>query len=361
MSSIFQFQTQNCRPAPIPTPIRNPITLICLWASKTDPRLVALCSRWAIATQAAQGFFVFATAMLAFAGAYYTISSLHAPPVWARSIAVAWALFCLFLDREIVGGLEKSNAIVRPLLALCLGALVAIPIELWILRGRIDKELRRQYIEENAPRLEALRVGESQFDKRVADLAADLNNLRKQEAQWASIMNDELVRHGSRGGGSATFRNARNQQTTARQRIQEVHHDLERLENGKTNELKALESRFQREEIGEVRDFVTQYEALHRVIHSSDVLYWLSWMIRLTLILIEMTPAMIKVLTPHVDYHHLVRAEMRENIARADELSDRNYQLAIEEPERPQLSVSEKLAIVRYAPARGYAGFGAAQ
>ena len=51
---------------------------------------------------------------------------------------------------------------------------------------------------------------------------------------------------------------------------------------------------------------------MDKVIHSSDSLYRLSWLITLTLILIEMTPALMKLLTPHVDYHHLVSAEIRE-------------------------------------------------
>ena len=97
-------------------------------------------------------------------------------------------------------------------------------------------------------------------------------------------------------------------------------------------------------------DFVTRYEALGRVIHSSDALYRLSWVIVLALILIEMTPALLKILTPHVDYHHLVKACIRENITHIDEISDLNYRQAMEDPERPQLSVAEKFAIVRFGP-----------
>jgi hypothetical protein len=36
-----------------------------------------------------------------------------------------------------------------------------------------------------------------------------------------------------------------------------------------------------------------------------------------------MTPALLKLLTPHADYHHLASAEIRENVARIDEISDR--------------------------------------
>jgi len=49
-----------------------------------------------------------------------------------------------------------------------------------------------------------------------------------------------------------------------------------------------------------------------------------------------MTPALLKLLTPHVDHQHLVKAEIRENIARIDEISARNYRLAMEYPDVPE-------------------------
>ena len=101
-----------------------------------------------------------------------------------------------------------------------------------------------------------------------------------------------------------------------------------------------------------------RYEALDRVVHSSDPLWRLSWLITLTLILIEMTPALLKLLTPHADYHHLANAEIRENVARIDEISDRNYRLAMENPEIPRLSVAEKFTIVRYTPISNTTQFG---
>ena len=76
----------------------------------------------------------------------------------------------------------------------------------------------------------------------------------------------------------------------------------------------------------------------------------LSWVVTLTLIFMDMTPALLKLLTPHSDYNHLVKAEIRENRARIDELGDRNYRLAMENPEIPELSVSEKFTRVRYSP-----------
>src|SRR6266404_5928335 len=91
------------RPLPVPAPVRNPFTLMLFWLSKTDPRLVSVCSRWAMATQAAFGVFVLFTAVLAFGSSYYTLSTLNAPSSLVPWMAFGWMCFIGFLDREIAG------------------------------------------------------------------------------------------------------------------------------------------------------------------------------------------------------------------------------------------------------------------
>jgi len=347
--------TTKARPFPTPAPIRNPVSLVLLWASKTDPRLLSVCSRWATATQTAFGVFVFFTAALALGGSYYAVSTINTPASQAFWIALGWSIFVFFLDREIVGGLDKTSALVRPLLALFLGTIVAVPIELRVFEQRIDQDLQRQYRLDNKEQFDKLGEAQAELERRRSELQAQLTELRRQEADWAKVMDDELVgrpKPGRTGVGGAgpVFENAKSQQGAVRQRVQEASRDLEQFERSVPEERARLDSQFQREEIGKITDFVTRYEAMDRVVHSSDALYRLSWVVTMTLILIEMTPALLKLLTPHVDYHHLVKAEIRENVARIDEISDRNYRLAMEHPEVPELSVPEKFTIVRYSP-----------
>jgi hypothetical protein len=349
-------------PRPAPPSIKNPLTLGLLWASKTDPRLIAVCSRWARATQVAFGVFVLFTATLAFGAAYCTLSTVHTPGSLIPWIALAWSIFILFLDREIAGGLDKTTAIVRPLLALFIGTLIAIPIELWVFQERVDQELQRQYLNDNKQQIDGLHAQESKIESRRDDLQSTLADLRRQEADWAKILDSEAVGRAGQGrtgvaGAGPAFQNAQAQQISVRQRIQEVRRDLEQMDQSLPLERQRLMGQFQREEVGKITDFVTRYEAMDKVIHSSDPLYRLSWLITLALILIEMMPAVLKILTPHVDYHHLVQAEIRENCARIDELSDRNYRLAMQDPEIPRLSVAEKFTIVRYTPVSNTAPF----
>ncbi len=343
------------RPLPGPKPIRNPITLLLLWASKTDPRLLAVCSRWAMDTQIALGIFVFFTALLALGSARYTLSTVHASRSWALGIAISWSVFVFFLDREIVGSPDKKTAAVRPLLALLIGTLVAVPMELLVFQERVDQDLQRRYREDNKLQLDALHAAQSVSNQRRHELENTLAELRKQETDWGKVMDDELVgrpksdRTGVSGNGPV-FRNAADQQTAARLRAQEVRRDLDQLDRSMPDERQRQLQEYQREEIGRAGGIATRYEAMDRVIHSSDALHRLSWLIMLTFILMEMSAALLKLLTPHSDYQHLVAAEIRENVTRIDEISDRNYQRAMANPETPDSSVAEKFARGRYSP-----------
>ena len=131
-SMNYEFRPKTQRTPPVRGAVRNPLTLGLFWLSKTDADLAGLCSRWAIATQAAFSVFVLFTAVLAFGAAYYTLSTLNAPGRLVPWAALGWSIFIFFLDREIVGSLDKRTAIVRPFLALFIGTLVAIPIELFV-------------------------------------------------------------------------------------------------------------------------------------------------------------------------------------------------------------------------------------
>src|ERR1035437_7299201 len=155
MNTVLNDETKTSarRPLPPPMPVRNPATLALFWLSKTDTRLVSVCSRWAMATQAAFGAFVLFTAALAFGAAYYTLSTLNAPSGLVPWTAVGWSIVVGLLDREIAGSLDKTTAVVRPFLALFLGTLTAIPIELYVFQQRVDQQLQRQY------RSEERRVG----------------------------------------------------------------------------------------------------------------------------------------------------------------------------------------------------------
>ena len=74
-----------------------------------------------------------------------------------------------------------------------------------------------------------------------------------------------------------------------------------------------------------------------------------------------MTPALLKLLTPHLwttTTWSRLRSREELKVTRIDEISDRNYRLAMENPEAPVLSVAEKFTKVRYAPVDNVSSFG---
>jgi len=344
-------------PVPVqtrPRRIYNPLTLLLLWASKTDPRLAAVCSRWARSTQAAFGLLVLFTTALAFCSAYYTLSTVGVSERWLPWIAAAYTIFIFTIDREIVGSLDRGTALVRLVLALMIGTVTAVPVELWIFQDRVDQELAKQYRQNNKEQLDHLRDDGARMEKRRADLQITLVELRKQEADWGHVMDDELVGRVNEGrsgvsGAGPVFENARVQQEAVRGRIEETRRDLEQLERSLPQEQQRLEKEFNRQEVAKVMSFTTRYEALQDVIHSSPALYRLSWAVTLFLVCLEMSGAILKLLTPHVDYHHLVNAEIQENVLRIDEIAFRNYEQAKKDPTAPQQSVAEKFAAVRFS------------
>src|SRR4029077_12870119 len=95
--------------------------------------------------------------------------------------------------REIVGSPDEKTADVRPLLALLIGTLVAVPMELLVFQERVDQDLQRKYREDNNQQLDALRAAQSVSDQRRHELENTLAELRKQETDWGKVMDDELV------------------------------------------------------------------------------------------------------------------------------------------------------------------------
>ena len=173
------------------------------------------------------------TATLAFGSAYYTLSTLNAPGALIPWIALGWSIFILFLDREIAGSLDKTTAIVRPFLALFIGTLVAIPIELWVFQERIDQELQRQYRQDNKQQIDELGC---RMNPWIEDRRNNLSNwigraaLNKRRT-GGRILDSEAVgrvgqgRTGCSRGWSRIFRTLGAQQSAIRQRIQEVRHE----------------------------------------------------------------------------------------------------------------------------------------
>ena len=351
MQSATTRQTNAFRPGVRPT--HNPLVRALHWVSKTDPVIISLCGWWTRQTQAALGFFVLFTATLALCSGTYTLTTLNVPPPMNYALGGLWAAFIFYIDREIVGAVDKRMALVRPVLSLFIGVLVAVPVELWVFQDRVDQEIDRIYRADNRDASQKLEDGEQAINERRKGLQDRYESLLAEDKKWADVMDSELVgRSGNHRSGIAgqgpVYNNAAAQQARVRGLIAEVRRDLDGFKQANETDQARLEKQFSRQEVRKVTSFVVRYEALHRVTNTSWPLYWMSWAVTLFFILIEMTPALMKILTTSADYQHIVAAEMKENIVRIDEIAELNLQIAMKNPTEPEPSVVEKFSFVRF-------------
>ena len=353
MNSATETSRQASAFRPVVRATRNPFVRCLHWVSKTDPNIVALCGWWTRQTQAAFGFFVLFTATLALFSGIYTLTTLNVTPPLNYILGALWATLIFYIDREIVGALDKRMALIRPVLSLFIGVIVAVPVELWVFQDRVDQEIDRTYLTDNQEANQKLEDGQKQIDQRQTALQSRYESLLAEDKKWADVMDNELVGRAGNGrtgiaGQGPVYNNAAAQQARVRTLLAEVRRDLDSFKQASETDRAALEKQFSRQEVRKVTSFVVRYEALHRVTDASWTLFWMSWAVTVFFILIEMTPALMKLLTDSADYQHIVAAEMKENIVRIDEIAELNLQIAMKNPSEPEPSVVEKFSFVRF-------------
>src|SRR5262245_5091968 len=117
--------------------------------SKTDQDALSAkcCSRFVRMTQTSLGIMVLITGVLAFFSGSYAIYTAFYGAAWAGFVAVPlgvlYSMMIMIFDREIVSATKKSAIIVRFPLALAIGLIVAVPLELRLLQDSIEKEVKR--------------------------------------------------------------------------------------------------------------------------------------------------------------------------------------------------------------------------
>ena len=144
----------------------NPLTDFLYWASKTDRRLLRLCTPFTQMTHTARGFFVLATAVFALASSYYTLTTIASgSATLALPLSLLWASVIFMVDRELVGHWSRRSLWLRVGLAFILGMLVAIPAEVRMLEGRIDHQILNNNNVENSIAIKRLRDRQQDADR----------------------------------------------------------------------------------------------------------------------------------------------------------------------------------------------------
>lgn len=323
--------------------------------SKTDQDALrsGCCTKVARMTQTSLGIMVALTGVLAFFSGSYAIYTAFEGHSWAWLVAVPlgvlYSLMIIVFDREIVGAQDKRAVWVRLPLAIIIGFIVAVPLELRLLEDSINKQLTISSQEDNKALLSRIQNKQDEFDRRTKELQEAVKKYRDEIARWEAVMEAETVgrqitgRTGKAGQGPAYEEAKRNRESNLAILLR-YETDLSKHEASEQQERQLLATDYQSGYVEQARDFLSRYEALDRLKSSSAGAFVISWGLRIFFILIEVFPSLLKLFLPYNEYNAIVEATMRSKVQLVHALGNQQLDdLSKHPPSYPQTSLLDAL------------------
>jgi hypothetical protein len=319
--------------------------------SKTDKDAMnsPCCTRVARMTQTSLGIMVLLTGVLAFFSGSYAIYTAFANHAWAQFVAIPLGLLYCFMiiifDREIVGAQVKKAVWVRLPLAIIIGFIVAVPLELRLLQDSIEKQLVVLSQEENKPALERLQAKLDATEVRKKELHGSVQKYRDEINSWNKAMEAETVgrqisgRTGIAGQGSA-YKEAERNRDSNQKMLADAEAELQKYEAAERQLREDYKKDYENVHIAQANDFLARYEALDTLKSRSAGAFAISWGLRIFFILIEVFPALLKLFLPYSEYNAIVEARRRSQVQLVHALGNKRLdELAQIPPSYPQTSL----------------------
>lgn len=293
--------------------------------SKTDRRVIALCTDYCRKTQTSFGIFVLLTGVFAFLSCMYAVNATFDNPYVSIPVALLYCTVIIFIDREIVSGQKRSALLPRVVLAAAVGFVISVPLEMRLFQPRIEQELKRMYNDENGAALDDRRRRDDALQQRVAALENDIRTYSQNIHDATLAMQDEVVgavragsnigRTGEAGRGRA-YQEARLVKERNEELLARAEASLRELRSSQQAERQQNLDDFNRREVKPAYDFLARYEAMERVKERADAAWRMSWGLRALIILIEILPALMKLFQQENEYTGLLEALRRRNLTR---------------------------------------------
>lgn len=323
--------------------------------SKTDQEALAsnCCTRVTRMTQTSLGVMVSLTGVLAFFSGSYAIYTAFEDRPWALLAAiplgVLYSFMIIIFDREIVGAQGKRAVWVRLPLAVIIGFIVAVPLELGLLDGSIQKQLLVSSRGDNKRLSERVQSKQDELDARRKELREDVKKYRDEVRRWNEAMEAETVgrqltgRTGKAGQGPAYAEALRNRD--ASQAVLERYEaELAGHVSSEEKERQRLLAEYSSGHIPQAKDFLARYEALDQLKSTSAGAFAISWGLRIFFILIEIFPALLKLFLPYSEYNAILEARRRSKVQLVHALGNQRIDdLAQHPPSFPQSSLLDAL------------------
>lgn len=323
--------------------------------SKTDQDAITsgCCTRVARMTQTSLGIMVALTGVLAFFSGSYAIYTAFENYSWGPLVAVPlgilYSIMIIVFDREIVGAQNKRAVWVRLPLAVIIGFIVAVPLELRLLEESINKQLTVSSQADNKIILGRMQSKQDELDQRKKELQDAVKHHRDEVNRWEAAMEAETVgrrlsgRTGIAGQGPAYEEAKRNRDSNLTM-LTRYEAELSKHEDSEELERKRLLTDYQSAHIKQAKDFLSRYEALDELKSISAGAFAISWGLRLFFILIEVFPSLLKLFLPYNEYNAIVEARMRSQVQLVHALGNQQLDdMSKNPPSYPQASLLDVL------------------
>jgi Domain of unknown function (DUF4407) len=291
--------------------------------SKTDRRIIIYCTDHSIKTQVTNGVFVLLTGMFAFLSCMYAVYTTFKDFKVAVPVAFLYATVIVFIDREIVSATNRRAALARLPLAFVIGMVISVPLEMRMFEKRIAQDLSTHNSEQNRPAREQMEQDERAFDNRIKALESEMAGYRQNIVEAGLTMQDETtgaVRAGRKRteipGQGPAYRAAEAQLERNKQLFDIAKGDLDKLIQAQNDVRTRIKESYELRAVPKVEDLLASYEALERVKASSPSAIYMAWGIRALIILLEMSPALMKLMQRTNEYNVTLEAVRRVNISR---------------------------------------------
>lgn len=337
----------------------NIFARILLYLSKTDRHLIGLCSDSAYKTQIGYGVFVLIVGIFAFISSSYALRTTLGDSYIVFAVAAVYAALIMFIDREIVSAINKGKGMIatRLGLAVFIGLVVSVPIELKLFEKQIAQELKRLQNTDNSSYLENKQQAETQYrerivakERQVQELETEAGDLEKRISNEILQSNQQIpgvVRGTQRPGEGPVYRRLKEQAVENDKQLRQAREDYNKLKADEQNELKRIEDEYGRQAIPPADDLLSRYVALGSLKHDPQRgwdAWFMAWGVRLLLIMLELTPALIKVLQEENEYDAMLKANRRRSITRIYAIAnDHMEQLAQNGGQNPTPTLLEQL------------------
>jgi len=324
------------------------------WVACTDEEAILLCSPVTRFYQTTAGMMILITAVLAFVSGGYAMFQIVRYVLPTIPLAAIYALAIFSIDRFIVSSRGSHMAWFRLPLSLMIGYVIAVPLELRLVQERIDQELIHEERTDNQSAEDRRSKQRDELQERISRLEQSADEYRRQINERGTRMEAEVVgrvRAGSTGmsGEGPAYRAADEQKQLNADLLRQVNSELGNLRQQKTSALDQIEKEYEHEHIARSHDLLAQYEALHEVERQHPEAAKMTWAITILLMLIEVFPALVKLMLPYTAYSALVEAREREDIQRTHSMANHNIREMVADPMDSTLFVMKQTGVVQQA------------